>query len=78
MGVFFSSPSVFGRLRNPVLFIPSFENGRFRRPSKPSAPRAGRLRKDSRSEEGTLECEARIGLLWESGEKWREKSPSGK
>ena len=27
------------------------EIGRFRRPSKPSAPRAGRFRKDSRYEE---------------------------
>ena len=29
--------SVFGRLQNPVLLVLSSKNGRFRRPSKPSA-----------------------------------------
>ena len=35
--------SVFGRLQNPVLLALSSKNGRFRRPSKPSASSAGRL-----------------------------------
>ena len=45
--------SVFDRLQNPVLLVLSSKNGRFRRPSKPSASWAGRLRilwKDSRSD----------------------------
>ena len=45
--------SVFGRLQNPVLLVLSSENGRFRRPPKPSASWAGRLCrlwKDSRSD----------------------------
>ena len=29
--------SIFGRLQNPVLLVLSSKNGRFRRPSKPSA-----------------------------------------
>ena len=35
--------SVFGRLQNPVLLVLSSKNGRFRRPSKPSASLDGRL-----------------------------------
>ena len=49
--------SLSSKLRNPILFIPSFVNGRFRRPSKP-APKAGRhrrLRKESCSDEGLAE-----------------------
>ena len=45
--------SVFGRLQNPVILVLSSKNGRFRRPAKPSASGAGRLRrlrKDSRSD----------------------------
>ena len=37
--------SVSGRLQNLVLLVLSSENGRFRRPSKPSASLAGRLRR---------------------------------
>ena len=35
--IFGGLSSVFGRLQNPVLLILSSKNGRFRRPSKPSA-----------------------------------------
>ena len=46
--------SFFGRLPNPVLLVPSTGNGRFRRPFNSSAPKPGRRRKNSLSEEQTI------------------------
>ena len=50
---FFSSRFLFGRIFNPVSLILSAGNFRFRRRSNPSAPRAGRLRRNSPPEEQT-------------------------
>ena len=66
-GVFFRSSSFFrqapsfsGRLRNPALLVPSARNGRFGRPSKPSAPKTGRLRRNSPSEVQLIRNRARL------------------
>ena len=59
--LFSSRSSVFGRLQNLVLLVLFSKNGRFRRPSKPSASWTGRLRrlwKDSRSD---------VFSLWQLG-----------
>ena len=57
-------PSNFRSLRNPVLIIPSMENGRLGRASKGSAPRPGRLCKNSGSDDFVNKKLSLVGVFF--------------